>query len=111
MKRVMVLTGILCVVFLAGCRDNNSPSQVFRQFFAAVEINDAAALARVATEGTVEMIEMIGPEFITGNGPIQSITEEIYGDEAVVTVTFENGEIEEFDLVRVDGNWKVSLGK
>jgi hypothetical protein len=114
MKRVMMLTGVMCVLFIAGCGGNASPSDAARKFFAAVEKNDSKAMAKTATPETVQMMAMYGEKAkgeMAAYGKITSITEEIDGDTAVVTVAFENEETLDLDLIKVDGKWKVAFDK
>jgi ketosteroid isomerase-like protein len=113
MKRVMLVVGIVCVVFLAGC-GNDSPSSVARKFYAAVEKNDAKAMGQVATPETVQMMVMFGEKaagMVAANGKITKTTEKINGDTAVVILTFANGETENLDLIKVNGKWKVTISK
>jgi ketosteroid isomerase-like protein len=110
MKRMMMLAGIVCVVFITGCA-GGSPSSAARKFYAAVEKNDIQAMGQVATPETVQTIAMFGEKAkkkLTENGKIKSTTEKIDGDTAVVDVTFENGETEDFNLEKVAGKWKVT---
>jgi len=116
MKRLLIGAALICVVlFIAGCRrDNNTPSAVMREFWTAVQSGDAAAMGRTATPETVQMIVMFGEKgqaMLAAYGGITNTIEEIDGDTAVVTVTFENGETGEFYLIRVDGNWRVHITK
>ena len=114
MKRVILLTGIVCLVFIAGCSGNDSPSAAARKFYTAVEKNDTKAMGQVATPETVQMMAMFGEKaagMVAANGKIKGTTEEIDGDTAVVTLTFENGETENLDLIKVNGKWKVSIDK
>jgi len=114
MRRMMMWAGIVCVVLIAGCSGNESPSSVTRKFFAAVEKNDAKAMEKVATSDTVQLMGMFGEKaqgMMADYGKIESTTQEIDGDTAVVTVTWENGETEDIDLVKIDGKWKVTIDK
>jgi len=114
MKRMMMLAGIVCVVFIAGCAGSGSPSSAARKFYTAVEKNDAKAMGQVATPETVQMMAMFGEKakgIMATNGKIKSTTEKIDGDTAVVTLTFENGETSDLDLIKTDGKWKVTINK
>jgi len=114
MKRMVMLAGIVCVVFIAGCSAGGSPSQAARKFYAAVEKNDVNAMKQVATAETVQLMVMFGEKasgMITAYGKIKSTTEKINGDTAVVTLTFENGETTDLDLIKENGNWKVTVKK
>jgi len=114
MKRMIMFTSFVCLVFIFGCSGAGSPSSVVRKFCAAVEKGDAKAIEQAATPETVQLIAIFGEKakgIMTANGKIKSTTEEIKGETAVVTVTFENGETENFDLVKIDGKWKVTISK
>jgi len=114
MKRMMVWAGIVCAVFIAGCSIGGSPSSAARRFYAAVEKNDSKAMEQVATAETMQIMSMYGEKakgMLTGNGKIKSTTEKRDGDTAVVTLTFENGETTDLDLIKTDGKWKVTINK
>jgi hypothetical protein len=112
MKRRFLFGWLVLVIFLAGCSAANSPKAAAEKFYKAIEKNDTKAMAEVATEETVQLIALFGTkmqEMIAEYGGIKTITETIDGDTAVVTATFENGEEESLDMVKVDGKWKVSI--
>jgi len=114
MKRMMMLTGIVCAVFFAGCSLVGGPSSAARRFYAAVDRGDTKALEQAATPETVQLITMYGEKakgMLTSNGRIKSTTEKIDGNTAVVTLTFENGETTDLDLIKTDGKWKVTIKK
>jgi hypothetical protein len=46
---------------------------------------------------------------MAANGKIDSVSEVIDGDTAVVTVKFSNGETTNLDMIKVDGKWKVNI--
>jgi ketosteroid isomerase-like protein len=94
----------------------NSPKAALQKFAKAVEKNDMKALADVATPETVQLVAAFGSKIQgylataeTEKGKVKTVTEKIDGDTAVVTVAYENGDEEDFDLVKVDGKWKVSI--
>ncbi|MCL1814754.1 MAG: DUF4878 domain-containing protein [Treponema sp.] len=121
MKRILFTVALISFALVIGftilaCGGGNSdsPSAVVKQFFTAVEKGDTKALEKSATSETVALLAMFGEkakEGATSNGKIKSTAEEIDGDTAVVTITFENDETENIDLVKVDGKWKVSISK
>jgi len=113
MKRVL---GIICVVlFIVGCGGGGgSPSSALRQFYTALEKNDTKAMEAVATPETMALIALFGEkagESVSGFGKITDIKENIDGDKAVLNVTFANGENTDVDMIKVDGKWKVTIGK
>jgi len=99
---------------IAGCSLVNSPKAAVRKFGKAIERNDMKALAKVATPETVELVATFGPKIqgyasSMSSKKIKTVTEEIDGDYAEVTVVFDDGEEETFDLVKINGNWKVDI--
>ncbi len=116
MKTRFFVCGLISVVLLAGCALVNSPKAAVQKFYKAIEKNDMKALANVATPETVQLVAMFSSkiEGLTAsmeaeNGKIKTVTEAIDGDTAVVTITFENGEETNLDLIKIDGKWKVHI--
>jgi len=112
----LAVAGLVLVAFaMAGCPAARSPSATVREFYRALERNDMDALANVATPETVQMMALFGTKIqgmITTEGyTISSLTEQINGDTATVTIIFDNGEEETLDLERIDNRWKVSMSK
>jgi len=115
LKWLAVASLILVTFMMAGCPAARSPSATVREFYRALERNDMSALANVATPETVQMMAMFGTKIQgmieTEGYTISSLTEQINGDTATVTIIFDNGEEDTLDLVMVDGRWKVSMSK
>jgi len=114
-KKRFITGSLALIVLLAGCFLSNSPKATVRKFGKAVEKNDMAALAQVATPETVQLVATFGSKLQgyaanMSQKKIKTVVEEIDGDTAVVTVFFEDGEEESFDLVKTDGKWKVDIG-
>jgi len=114
MKKRIFIGALVFAVLLNGCSLANSPKVAVRNFGKAIEKNDMKALAKVATPETVQLVSMFGSKAqgyaaSMSDRKIKKVTEEIDGDEAVVTVLFADGEEEEFELVKVDGKWKVDM--
>lgn len=116
MKKRYFIYGLLVVALLGSCSLSNSPKAALNNFSKAVEKNDMKALAKVATPETVQLIAMFGSKaqgyavsMAEENGKVTNITEKIDGDKAVVTVTYANGNTENYDLIKVDGKWKVHM--
>jgi hypothetical protein len=105
---------LVFVALLASCSLINSPKAAVQKFGKAIEKNDMKALAKVATPETVQLVATFGSK-IQGYAAsmsakkIKTVTEEIDGDTATVTVIFDDGEEQNFDLVKVDGKWKVNI--
>jgi ketosteroid isomerase-like protein len=114
MKRMMMLAGIICVVFIAACGGSESPSSVAKKFYAAVEKGDSKAIEQLATPETAQLLALFGEKAkgtLGEYGEIKSTTEKIDGDTAVVTLNFANGDSDDLNLVKVDGKWKVAISK
>jgi hypothetical protein len=109
-----MVIGISCLLMLVGCANANTPSSVARKFYEALEKNDSKALGQYATAETTQLMAMFGEkiqETLKTNGKITQTTETIDGDTAVVTITFENGDTTDLDLIKIDGKWKVAITK
>jgi hypothetical protein len=109
---------VLVLVLAAGCSAANTPTAAVRAYYKAVEKNDLKSLVKVLTEQgaqnitgldaeTLAVVRGAVQEYVAALGAVKSETEEIDGDNAVVTVTFENGE-EKVSVIKVDGKWKVT---
>jgi len=114
MKNRFFAGTLIFIALFTGCSLVNSPKAAVQKFAKAVEKNDMKALAEVATPETVRLIEVLGSKtrgYAAGMSEkkIKSVTEKIDGNTAEVTVIFEDGDEESFDLVKVDGKWKVSI--
>jgi len=113
---MIMLAGIVCVVFITGCIIE-SPSSVARKFFVALSKGDTKAMGQVATSDAMKIFSYIGDlgdkekEEMAEFGKIKSTTQTIEGDTAVVTVTFDNGETSDLDLIKENGKWKVTIKK
>jgi hypothetical protein len=114
MKKRFFVGTLVFIALLAGCSLSNSPKAAVKKFGKAIEKNDMKALAKVATPETVQLVSTFGSKVqgyaaSMSDKKIKKITEEIDGDTAVVTFIFTDGEEENFDLVKIDGKWKVNI--
>jgi hypothetical protein len=101
---------VLLVMAMAGC-GSPSPSDVAKNFHAALLKGDMETAGKNCTP---EMWKELSPflskvqPMVQGQGKIKSIVKEtIDNDKAHVEVMFDNGDTDTFDLVKVDGKWKV----
>jgi len=114
MKKIFFAGILVFVVLLTGCSLANSPKAAVKKFGKAIEKNDMKALAEVATPETVQLVATFGSKMqgyaaSMSERKIKAITEEIDGNTAEVTVIFDDGEEENFDLVKINGKWKVDI--
>jgi len=114
MKKSFFVGTLVIVGLLASCSLLNSPKAAVQKFGKAIEKNDMKALAKVATPETVQLVAAFGSKIqgyaaSMSDKKIKTVTEEIDGDTAVVTVFFADGEEERFDLKKIDGKWKVHI--
>jgi len=118
MKKMLSVTAFIGLLLTAtltgnGCSASNSPTNVVKQFIAIVENGDAKNYSKVMTPESASQVAMFGEKaktaLVAKNG-IASTKETINGDKAVVEVTFKDGSTEKFELVKVDGKWKVAIG-
>ena len=106
---------ILVIGFVvASCDSSNSPTNVVKQLHIAIERGDTKKIGELMTPEAAGMMLMMGEKakgIIASYGSITKAEETIYGDNATVIVTYRNGETSDFDLVKVDGKWKVTMDK
>jgi hypothetical protein len=118
MKKRAFFFGLVILALMAGCSSGSTPTAVARAYLKAIEKDDLKTLDKVLTpEGIKNMAEADAAtramiitaykEYAASLGAIKSTAEEIDGDNAVVTFTFENAE-EEVSVKKVNGKWKVT---
>ena len=120
MKRTLYLVGVVFFVLIIGfvvlsC-GGSSPSAVFKKYHAAslkgdvktvTELMEPTAAALVSGMMTSETLK----ESAAKSGAIVKIDETIDGDTATLVVTYKNGEPDTVKMAKVDGKWKVTMGK
>jgi ketosteroid isomerase-like protein len=120
MKKSLYFLGMISLMLVIGftvigCGGGaGSPSSVVKQLHTAIEKGDADKINELMTPEAASMILMFGEKAkgsITEKGKISKTEEKIDGDKATVKVTYDNGNEEEFELVKLDGKWKVSMEK
>jgi hypothetical protein len=100
----------LSFVAVSGC-SGSDPTTVVKQFDAAVRKGDKAAMEKLATPETIELLPIIAIG-MSDWGEIKSCTHNITGEAAVATVQYTNhAKPIVFDLKKIDGKWKVHLTK
>jgi len=113
-KGILVVVIAASLVFgLASC-GGGSPTAAAKGFYAAVEKGDAKAMEKYSSKETAALIAAFGEKAQTSikeRGKITGTSEEIDGDTAKVTLTFANGDTEDLDMIKVDGQWKVKASK
>lgn len=117
-KKIIIASAIIVVAVIVTLvvvnSLSNSPKGVVQRFVKAIEKNDMKALGEVATPETVQLIAMLGSKVqgmiaSQAGGKPKSVTEKIDGDTAIVTILLQDDEEINFDLVKVNGKWKVSI--
>jgi hypothetical protein len=89
-----------------------SPSSVVKQLYTALEKGDKKKVEELMTPGAGQLFLSMMEKAqgtVEKNGKIAKTQETIDGDKATVKVTYENGEQADFDLVKIDGKWKVQI--
>ena len=121
MKRKLFLVGVVSFALIIGftvlgCGGGGSPTSVFKKYHAAslkgdmkavTELMEPSAAALVSSMATGEDLKKAAEE----SGAIDKIEETIDGDTATLKVTFKNGKTDTVNMVKLDGKWKVSMGK
>lgn len=117
-----MMKGLLAAVFAASliigaasCSGGGaSPSTVVKNFYAAAEKGDAKKVAEYCTPETGAMLSSLGEKLTESTkqtGKVTSTKETIDGDTAKVEVTYEKGDPQTIDLVKVDGKWLITVKK
>ena len=119
MKRYLFFAGLISIILVIGlvvtsCGGGSSPTNVVKQLHTAIEKGDAKKISELMTPEAAGMMAMMGEKakgMLASYGAITNTQETINGNTATVVVTYKNGETGDFDLVKVDGKWKVSMDK
>jgi len=107
-----IILGLLIIaIVMIGCTDN-SPKGVVERFIKAVEKGDSSAYNKLVTPDSVSVMALMGEtlrESIKESGKITNSVEKIDGDDAYVTVSFANGDDQDYNLKKIDGKWLISM--
>jgi len=109
----LVLVLFIGLIFI-GCAGRGSPTTIVRQLHTAVERGDNARISELMTpEAAALALKMLQElqRAYAASGGIASMEQTITSNTAVVRVTYRNGDTDNYDLVRVDGRWRVTLAK
>ena len=126
MKKTISLIGIISLALIVGLAviscggGGSSPESVVKEFYTAVERGNANKMLELSTPESAGMINMVAgmmeDEKVKGQleergGIVTTEVTSISDNNATVTATFANGDDDNFDLVKVDGKWKIDLSK
>ena len=127
MKKTFFLIGLIGFVLIigftvSGCGGGSGPSAVFKQSYAAMQKGDTKTVIALLEPGSAAMFAGLMEEYeaefkeemkasTVKTGGIAKIEETITGDTAVLKVTYKDGSSEDQKMVKVDGKWKMSMGK
>ena len=125
MKKIFSFIGIISLVLIVGlavigCGGGASPESVVREFYTAVERGNAQKMLDLSTPESAAMISMLAgmleDEKVKGSleerGRIASTEVTDISDEAAtVKVTYANGDDDDFNLVKINGKWKIDVSK
>lgn len=113
-KILKIMFGVFLLLALSGCSDK--PSDVAKSFTQAMAKNDLEKASKFATKETMDMMK-----FASGLGGIEKnpkfkykLIEEKIIDDNRAKVTYKDASTDKTDtleLVKVDGDWKVAIGK
>jgi len=127
----LITTLVAAAFFLIACgstssNDPNSPSGVTRRFVESARQKDAKTFKSLLSKKSVASVEKDAKEvgistdqmlaktleqnlFPAGSSALETRNEQISGDTATVEFKGGDGKWLQNDLVREDGNWKVTL--
>jgi len=110
---LIAVTAASLVIGMVSC-GGGSPTAAAKAFMEAARKGDAKAMEKVATKDTTQLMGMFGEKIsdsLKDYGKITNTTEEIDGDKANVSLTFENGKTEDITLIKENGKWLVNISK
>ena len=106
---------VMSVFILTGCgrAKSSEPRNVAQSFLESLARADIQAAKELSTSQAAAMLDMIAPMIEPEpDFSIEFVDETIEGDKAVVNFRDNNtGDMEQVDLVKVDGEWKVDVTK
>ena len=116
---ILMLCIIVVTVFIA-CQGNNTPSAVTKLFLKSMNDNDFNTFISCLTEDMVEYFSSpMGRMIFSGVvfaytqsvdlKNIKILNESINGDDAIVKVRASNGGETEFNLSKINGEWKIDV--
>jgi hypothetical protein len=116
MKKFFTFIGLFSFILIIGITvigcGGGSPSSVVKKLHTAVEKGDANEINKLmepqAAGLTIKMLSEI-QTMSADSGGIAKTEESITGDKAKVKVTYKNGDTDDFDLVKIDGKWLVTI--
>jgi len=120
-KSLMISLMLIIGLAVVGCKTGgggassggSSPSDVFKQFYAAIEKGNFKAAADLTTEPAVtqQLLALMGEELKKefAKDSIAKVEETITGNTANVKYTLKSGTKEDVDLVKKDGKWKIKM--
>jgi len=129
-RRTIIATLTLALVALAaacGATDSgpNSPSGVSKRFIEAARSKDVNTFKSLLSKASLASIEkdakeagmtadamitrVLEQDLFKTSGDIEIRNEKISGDKATVEIKDDKGKWSENELVKEDGNWKVSI--
>ena len=119
MKKHIYFIGLISLLLIIGivaisCNGGGSPTNVVKRLHTAIERGDSRAIGQLMTPEAAQMMTMMGDKtkgMIAAYGGIARTEESIDGNTATVKVTYNNGETSDYDLVKIDGRWKVTIDK
>jgi len=106
---LLLVTGIVIISCGSG-----SPTSTVKKLHTAIEKGDSKAIGQLTTPQAEQMMAIMGEKakgMLTSYGGIEKTEETINDNNAVVKVIYKNGETSNYDLVKVDGEWKVTINK
>jgi len=113
------LLGIIAIIAIIGlavtsCGGGGSPSAVVKKAIAAVEKGDQKGVEATFTPEAAALINAMMEKAqgqFEKKGGIDKMNETINGDKATVNVTYKDGTTDDITLVKLNGDWKVTIEK
>ena len=118
MKKSRVLFGLIGLVLIIGLMvvscGGSDPSSVVKKFHNAVLKGDTKVIGELVVPEASGMVTMfLGTlkEELAKYGDIESAKQTIDGDTAVVEVTYKSGDTDDYELIKTNGKWLITMNK
>ena len=114
MKKILIIGFTLLIgLMISGCNKaeaNDSPTSVAKQFCETILKGDAKACSELWVESTEGFVRCsVAPKEYANPERIAKFEETINGDNAIVTITYNDNSTFDIDLKKVNGKWKIYI--
>lgn len=102
----------MCALMLTGCK--SGPIKATEGFYSNLELGKVTEAKEYCTQSTGQLIDLamsMGGAKPNPDYRMENLRDSIDGNHAWVWFTDANGREQKFELVKIDGDWLVSISK